>query len=256
MATTIVDGNLILAGLEYLLSNYPYHPILWTLYAVNKRLASYKPRLAKSIEVFNYHRVQTPWIGGITESLRDILAIDDTTGKECWYAYATICEGVENVGLYWIPREWVKCIAVNERQNFILLPYEFCCRQVLKRSDCKIVRCQSHFIPAKFFVDQYYFHIGCGECNQEMSTIISGFPQYVGIKQLVLALEDKGVTKRADVMMRLLSGGETQKIMLENVREVEKPHIYSSEHVCSVLRHILLCIQYKKISRCTRTVFV
>ena len=240
MATAIVDGNLILAGLEHLLSNYPYHPVLWTLYAVNKRLASYKPRLGKSIEVFNYYRVENPWLGGITESLHDILAIDDTTGKECWYAYATICEGVENV-----PREWAKRIVVNERRNFVLLPYEFCCRQVLKRSDCKIVRCQSHFIPAKFFVDQYYFHIGCGECNQELSMIISGFPQYAGIKQLVLALGDEGVTDRADVMMHLLSGGEAQKIMFENVK-VEKSHIYSSGHVRSILQHILLCIQCNK----------
>ena len=103
MATKIVDGNLILEGLEYLLSNYPYHPVLWLLYAVNKRLAAYKPRLGKIIEVFDYYRVENPWLGGVTESVRDILAIDDKTSKECWYAYATIREGTERVGMYWIP---------------------------------------------------------------------------------------------------------------------------------------------------------
>ena len=246
MATTIVDGDLILEGLEYLLTNYPYHPVLWTLYAVNKRLAGYKPRLGKNIEIFDYHRVVNPWLGGVTDSVRDILAIDDKTGKECWYAYATIREGTERVGMYWIPREWVKRIVVNERQNFMLLPYTFCCRQVLKRSDCKIVRCQSHFIPKKFFVDQYYFHVGCGECNEEISTIIAGFPTYVGIKQLVLALEDASVTIRPDEVMLLLSGGDDHKLILENVAKYNEPCSFNATYICSILQHILLCIQCNK----------
>jgi hypothetical protein len=243
MTTGIVDGNLILEGLEYLLSNYPYHPILWTLYAVNKRLAGYKPRLNKSAEVFDYHRVKSPWLGGVTESARDILAIDDksTRNKDCWYAYATIREGTERVGMYWIPREWLKCIVVNERRNFMLLPYEFCCRQILKRSDCKIVRCQSHFIPTKFFVDPYYFHIGCGGCNEEISTIIAGFPMYVGIKQLVIALEDINITTRSGALMLLLSGDDTKKIILANISKLEKPLIVNSTYVCSILQHILIC---------------
>jgi hypothetical protein len=246
MATTIVDGDLILEGLEYLLTNYPYHPVLWTLYAVNKRLAGYKPRLGKSIEIFDYRRVENPWLGGVTESVRDILAIDDKTGKECWYACATIREGTERVGMYWIPREWVKRIVVNERQNFMLLPYKFCCRQVLKRSDCKIVRCQSHFIPKKFFVDQYYFHVGCGACNEEISTIIASFPTYVGIKQLVLALEDESVTIRPDEVMLLLSGGDNQKLILENVTKYKEPCSFNATYVRTVLQHILLCIQCNK----------
>jgi hypothetical protein len=253
MATTIVDGDLILEGLEYLLTNYPYHPVLWTLYAVNKRLAGYKPRLGKSIEIFYYRRVENPWLGGVTESVRDILAIDDKTGKddkgkdkECWYAYATIREGTERVGMYWIPREWVKRIVVNERQNFMLLPYEFCCRQVLKRSDCKIVRCQSNFIPKKFFVDQYYFHVGCGGCNEEISTIIANFPTYVGIKQLVLALEDKSVTVRPDEVVLLLAGGDNLKLSLENVEKHKEPCSFTAMYVRTVLQHILLCIQCNK----------
>jgi hypothetical protein len=247
MATKIVDGNLILEGLEYLLSNYPYHPVLWLLYAVSKRLAAYKPRLGKSIEVFDYYRVENPWLGGVTESVRDILAIDDKTSKECWYAYATIREKDERgVQMYWIPREWVKRIVVNDRQNCVLLPYEFCCRQVLKRSDCKIVRCQSHFIPTKFFVDQYYFHVGCGGCNQEISTIIASFPMYVGIKQLTLALEDESVTMRPDAVMLLLTGDDTQKLILENISKVQEPCTVSSTYVRSVLQHILLCIRCNK----------
>jgi hypothetical protein len=190
--------------------------------------------------------VQNPWLGGVTESVRDILARDDKTNEECWYAYATIREGTERVGMYWIPREWVKRIIVNERQNFVLLPYEFCCRQILKRSDCRIVRCQSHFIPTKFFVDRYYFHVGCGECNQEISTIIADFPMYVGIKQLVLALEDASVTMRPDAVMLLLSGNDIHKLTLENVAKVQEPCTVSSTYIRSILQHILLCAQCNK----------
>jgi hypothetical protein len=136
---------LILEAFDNLLINYPYHPVLWTLYAVNRRLAARKPNISKSVEILDYRVVAEPWLSGISNAVRDILAIDDKT-EECWYAYATIRKG-----------EWVKRITVNKRGNFVLLPFEFCCRQVLKRTDCKLVRCQSHYIPPKFFVDQNYF---------------------------------------------------------------------------------------------------
>ena len=77
MAENIVDGNLILKAFENLLSNYPFHPVLWTLYAVNKRLATFKPGLGKSIEIRNYYRVTEPWLGGVTDSVNDIIARDD-----------------------------------------------------------------------------------------------------------------------------------------------------------------------------------
>jgi hypothetical protein len=242
--TGLADENLILKGLEYLLINYPYHPILWTLYAVNKRFAGYKPRLKNSAEVFEYHRVKSPWLGGVTESVRDILAIDDisTTNENCWYAYATIREGGDRVGMYWIPREWLKYVVVNKRKHFVLLPYQFCCRQVLKRSDCKIVRCQSHYIPTKFFADPYYFHVGCGACNEEISTVIAGFSLYVGIKQLAIALEDVNITRRSGEIMLLLSGDDTKKIVLANVNKSE-PHIVSSTYINSILQHILMCVK-------------
>jgi hypothetical protein len=243
----IVDGNLILEALENLLSNYPFHPGLWTLYAVNKRLAVYKPGLGKSIEIRDYYRVTDPWLGSVTGSIRDIIARDDKTKDECWYAYATVRVDDENMEMYWIPREWVKRIIVNECKNFVLLPYEFCCRQILKRSDCKIVRCQSHLIPSKFFVDRYYFHVGCGACNQEISTIIADFPMYVGIRQLVLALEDESVTMKPESVMHLLSGDDACEMKLENIRRSdEKPRIVSSTYVRSILQHILMCVDCNK----------
>jgi hypothetical protein len=180
---------------------------------------------------------------GVTDSVRDIIARDDTTENGCWYAYATICDE-EKTEMYWIPREWVKRIIVNERKNFELLPYEFCCRQVLKRTDCKLVRCQSHLIPSKFFVDQYYFHVGCGPCCQEISTVIADFPMFVGIKQLVLALEDESVTKNAELLLRLLIGDDGFEMKLEKIQKdntAKEVCVVNSAYIRNMLKHILMC---------------
>jgi hypothetical protein len=81
---------LILEAFDNLLINYPYHPVLWTLYAVNRRFAARKPAIGKNVEFLDYRAVSNPWLSGITNALRDIIAIDDKTEKECWFAYATI----------------------------------------------------------------------------------------------------------------------------------------------------------------------
>jgi hypothetical protein len=98
--------NLALEAFDNLLINYPFHAVLWTLYAVNRRLAIRKPELDKSSEIFDYQPVTNPWLGGVTNSIRDVIAIDDTL-EECWYAYATIRDRGDTA-MYWIPREWIK----------------------------------------------------------------------------------------------------------------------------------------------------
>jgi hypothetical protein len=40
-----------LAVFEALLTSYPFHPILWTLYSVNQSLAIRKPAMEKSMEI-------------------------------------------------------------------------------------------------------------------------------------------------------------------------------------------------------------
>jgi hypothetical protein len=69
---------------------------------------------------------------------------------------------------------------------------------------------------------------------------------YVGIKQLVLALEDESVTMRPNAVMLLLTGDDTQKLILENISKVQEPCTVSSTYVRSVLQHILLCIRCNK----------
>jgi hypothetical protein len=68
----------------------------------------------------------------------------------------------------------------------------------------------------------------------------------VGIKQLVLALEDKSVTVRPDEVMLLLSGGDNLKLTLENVAKHKEPCSFYATYIRTVLQHILLCIQCNK----------
>jgi hypothetical protein len=228
---------LILEAFDNLLINYPYHPVLWTLYAVNRRFAARKPTVGgRNVEILDYSTVSNPWLSGITNALRDIIAIDDK--EECWFAYATIRKGNETV-LYWIPREWVKRIIVNSRGHFVLLPFEFCCRQVLKRSDCKLVRCQSHAIPPKFLVDQTYFHVGCGPCHQEISFTIAGFNLFVGIKQLGLMLSEK-FEVNTELIIALLNCDDKISLKFETANKTIGYDVKAS-HLCEMLKHILVC---------------
>jgi hypothetical protein len=229
---------LILEALDNLLINYPYHPVLWTLYAVNRRFAARKPAICKNVEILNYSVVSNPWLSGITDALRDIIALDDKI-EECWFAHATIRKGKTAV-LYWIPREWVKRIIVNSRGNFMLLSFEFCCRQVLKRSECKLVRCQSHVIPQQFLLDQTYFHVGCGPCHQEISFVIAGFHLFVGIKQLALMLGEK-FEVNTELIIALLNCDDNISLKLENVDKTSEEYDVKPSHVCKMLKHILVC---------------
>ena len=143
--------------------------------------------------------------------------------------------------LYWIPREWVKRIIVNRRGKFVLLPFEFCCRQVLKRSDCKLVGCQSHVIPLKFLVDQSYFHVGCGPCHNEISFVIAGFHLFVGIKQLALMLDEK-FEVNTELIIALLNCDDKISLKLEKVRKDDtSEYDVKPSHVCKMLKHILVC---------------
>ena len=229
---------LILEALDNLLINYPYHPVLWTLYAVNKRLRNCKPDIRKNVEILSYYVVLNPWLSGITASLRDVIAQDDKL-EECWFAHATICKNKKAV-LYWIPREWVKRIIVNSRGNFMLLPFEFCCRQILNRGDCKLVRCQSHVIPPQFLLDQNYFHVGCGPCHRELSFVIAGFHLFVGIKQLTLMLSEK-FEVNTELIIALLNCDDNISLEFEKVHKTSEEYDVKSSHICKMLKHILVC---------------
>ena len=229
---------LILEALDNLLINYPYHPVLWTLYAVNQRFRNRKPAIRKNVEILSYNVVSNPWLSGITDSLRDIIARDDKL-EECWFAHATICKNKKAV-LYWIPREWIKRIIVNSRGNFMLLSFEFCCRQILKRGDCKLVRCQSHVIPPQFLLDQTYFHVGCGPCHRELSFVIAGFNLFVGIKQLTLMLREK-FEVNTELIIALLNCDDNISLEFENVHKTSKEYDVKASHICKMLKHILVC---------------
>jgi hypothetical protein len=178
-------------------------------------------------------------------SIHDILAYDDTL-EECWYAYATIRDR-GNTKIYWIPREWLKQIVVNKNGNFVLMPFEFCCRQVLKRTDCKLVQCQSHTIPERLFVDQYFFHVGCGPCHTETLTVIANLPIFVGLKQLAMMLEDETVTKNAEHLLVALINEDVAlnyiKLEKNETGGINKTMNIdlTSDYLRDILQHILMC---------------
>ena len=231
---------LILEALDNLLINFPYHPVLWTLYAVNRRLHDRKPpHSRKNVEVLSYTIVSEPWLSGLTDSLRDVIVWDDKLEKERWVAHATIHENKKAV-LYEIPREWIKRIIVNSRGRFVLLPFEFCCRQILKRSDCKLVRCQSHVIPPQFLLDHTYFHVGCGPCHQELSYVIAGFQLFVGIKQLTLMLLEK-FEANTELIIGLLNLDDDVSLKFKKVHKNSKEYDVKPSYIYKMLKHILVC---------------
>ena len=97
----------------------------------------YKPTIAKEMVIENVRVCESQWLGGNMGSIRDILPIDDTL-DDCWYAYTTMHSvetpqpyTVRAAKVYLIPREWVRRI-ISRNGKFILMNYEFCCRQVLR----------------------------------------------------------------------------------------------------------------------------
>jgi hypothetical protein len=207
---------------------------------VNRRLYNRKPRFTgRSVGISDYRIVKEPWLAGVSNAVRDILAFDDKE-EDCWYAYATVRKAGETV-FYWIPREWVKRLTVNKHGNFVLLPFEFCCRQVLKRSDCKLVRCQSHFIPARYHVDQHYFHIGCGPCHKDMSHVISKFPMFIGVKQLVEVLER---AECSELIVALLISSDAIDFKFKKAKKDGDKDSFGcvkATYLCEILKHILVC---------------
>jgi hypothetical protein len=95
-------------------------------------------------------------------------------------------------GMYYIPVEWLKCIAARNGL-FVLLSFKFCCREVLLRSSTQLVRCQSLILDSEYLVDTTYFHVGCGPCTPVTETLVEVFaavPLNVGIRNLMKMFEE------------------------------------------------------------------
>jgi hypothetical protein len=59
---------------------------------------------------------------------------------------------VDKKTMYIIPVEWIPYIAACD-QHFVLLPFKFCCREVLLRTSTQMVQCQSLVLETQYLVD-------------------------------------------------------------------------------------------------------
>ncbi|CAB3995356.1 Hypothetical predicted protein [Paramuricea clavata] len=184
--------------LSYLLQKQPYNPILWTLYSTCRFLRAYKPPLQnKEIRIQDYVLIKDFWLKGSFEDIRDFIAIDDKE-TECPPRMAAVSMSIFNEALterkkvvYSVPCEWLRRIAVRDG-FFVLFPSEFCCREILYRSNMQMIRCQSLHIEREYMVDETYFHIGCGPCIKKGVSIIEVFAATtlcVGLRKLQFYLE-------------------------------------------------------------------
>ena len=197
----------VLSGLSYLLMRQPYNPVLWNLYSTCRYLHSYKPKSigCREIRICDYYVEKKHWLTGSFSDIRDIIAIDNTVLHEVdeqvvdektkvtsivtrrkvtnpTTALATLYAPdiqdltlvdslVDNKSMYVIPVQWIPYIAVRDYQ-FVLMPFAFCCREVLLHSATQMIRCQSLVLEQNYLVDKTYFHVGCGPCRENTSDIL------------------------------------------------------------------------------------
>ncbi|CAB3979929.1 Hypothetical predicted protein [Paramuricea clavata] len=228
-----------------LLTNYPYHPYLWVLHSVCKHLHKYRP-LFHNQKVIKNISEETSWLGGSMHFIRDFLALDDTK-PDCWYALTTKhCDDESGTAkVYLIPPEWVKRIVIINGE-FTLMNYEFCCRQVLKHTDCKIVRCKSHSIKQCYHLDKYYFHVGWGPCFSRVDHVFVKLNVFVGLRQLSLMLEENKFSEPAQMIYAL---GQYDFIPYQQLdKETDKivDVMYSGRYLKNILSHILVCRKCNK----------
>lgn len=179
-------------------------------------------------------------MGGNLVDVRDILAVDDTDEKTSNTALISLNSRTTHSlfkpgSLYIIPREWIKCIAVR-KNKFILVSFYFCCRQVLRRSDTTVVRCQSFTLDEKYCVDETYFHVGCGPCNKQLQHIIAVCSVYTGLRNLMSTLLLGEFVNPAQMIYAL---GQYEDDLVYKTKNM--PLHYNGNELRKYLEHILVC---------------
>jgi hypothetical protein len=176
-------------ALERLLIAEPYHPALWPLYTVNRKLRSLKPVFVKEQRIRIY--TKTPedelWFCGDLSELRDlVISLDSRT-------VAVSLAVHEQRVFYTIPREWCKRLIVRRGENyrfwFHLLPFEFCFRQILKSTGVGVIQCRSMLIRPEAHLDSTYFHVGLGKCWKSVHEVYPDLHCFVGLKRLAGAID-------------------------------------------------------------------
>jgi hypothetical protein len=268
-----IVSNLALNAFNLLVSVYPYHPILWSLYSVNRYLRTQKPTFGKEVKIWDYHTTNNIWFAGDLGDIRDVFVLNDELGSSGTTAILGVLDktlGFDEEGepvfneirtFYDIPREWCRRI-IGRRDNagklFLhLLPFEFCCRQILRREGCGIVQCRSICIDPRYYLDKTFFHVGCGDCFEDVHDIYSDVSIYVGLKRLNEAMKKYCVKKTlcekqnvcGDMMFML---GQYPTNLPYNFLVCDEKSVmignyhHSGENLKHLLLHILVCCNCAK----------
>jgi hypothetical protein len=194
--------ELILHALSCLLTKTPYHPILWALYSTCRYLRLYKyPPNVDEVVIKEYWWTNKSWVGGCFTDIHDIIAIDEKNTQAVLITLNGL-SGYDTPCLYIIPCEWIK--RTFARKNWLVLAkFDFCCRQVLRRSDTGVVRCQSHTVAERYLFDETYFHVGCAPCLNDMQYIFANHNIFMSLANMMKMMENSNFDNLADMMYAL-----------------------------------------------------
>ena len=159
--------------------------------------------------------------------------------------------------LYNIPVEWLSRLAARF-DKFVLLPFEFCCREVLLHSKTQMIRCQSLNLQQEYYVDKTFFHVGCGPCNPQdaMIEVFAATTLYTSLLTLMTYLETGLYVNLSEMVCALGRSNEclhyytkvrVKKKVVEKDEVIEKEIVeyhlesLSGINVRKYLAHILVC---------------
>ena len=243
-----------------LVSIYPYHPILWRLYSVNHYLHAQKPIFGKKVKIWEYHNSENVLFAGDLGDIHDVIVFDDEAGSCGTTAILSVLDKIteldaeENVyhkytcSSYDIPREWCKRI-IGQRDNagrvfLYLLPFEFCCRQILRKAECGIVQCRTICIEPEYYLDKTFFHVGCGGCFEDIHVVYNDVSIYTGLKRLdehMKEYESDVATNMLYVLGQYQQNLPYHFLVAHETGVFIEVCMYSGEHLKKFLIHILVC---------------
>ena len=247
------NTELVLRVFEVLLTCYYYHPVLWDLQYVCKRLRFQRPRSfrAKELKIFHYSCVARDdvWLQGILGGTQDMLLYDAAKPFEAVMAFHIDDENDENDErddckkvFYRIPVAWLRYIfaRVEDSKMYMYLSQEpFCCRQVLCKSSVTIAQCRSNIIDERYVIGPSYFHIGLGKCWSEAHDVFLDVSLYANIKELYklvkLYAEPYGNVRE---LIYILGTHERNVKFFNNEGDAV---LFKGKKLKDLIRHLLVC---------------
>ena len=214
-------------ALTELLTNFPYHPVLWSLYYTCKALYVLEPKSPFKEQKLIKYDVQNHTLDGGLEGLRDVFFVDDRK-KYTW------CELYVAGRALIVPKEWIHYIVARkfngEKVELFLQPVRFCCRPMLMYSTPTVVRCESIVVDPRRKIHKEMYHTGMGDCGNAEGMFYCSFNLYLGIKHLRnLAMYIEGFP----LFVYLLQDGDDKVF--------NNASTYTAETLLKYLKHMLVC---------------